>query len=311
MARSATRSATRAANRADPVVIEQDPSSPGARHGGSGGDPGSPADVTGPGDPTRASAEGIPDAPARPSHDAVAGAAAGEAHPSLRIAVYPTDDSPPIVHEVTAPSAPQLIQRTTDAVLRLAADFGGRIPPVSVRAVVENLLHAGFAGVTVTIARGGNLIRLADRGPGISEKDRAMRLGFTTADHSQRRFIDGVGAGLPLARRLLEDEGGTLTLEDNLGGGSVVTLEVPPPPTDAAPAERVAAELTPRQVRALLLVMELQPVGPTALADELGLSPATAYRELVQLERLGLVASDEGGHRLVTPEGLEQIRALL
>ncbi|GAB4248126.1 MAG: hypothetical protein Kow00129_08830 [Thermoleophilia bacterium] len=227
-----------------------------------------------------------------------------------RLAVYASESGPPEIHDLSAPDSLTLISRLADETTRLSRLLGGRIPPHACRAVIENLLHADLRDVTVTIADRGNLIRVSDRGPGITEKERALRVGFTTADSSLRSLIPGVGSGLSLARRSLEALGGTLTIEDNLDFGCVVTLELPPTIETLPPGQAAARDLTERQLRVLLMVVELQPVGPTALAADLNLSPATAYRELVRLERLGLVTSDEAGHRSMTEAGMAHIESL-
>ena len=41
-----------------------------------------------------------------------------------------------------------------------------------------------------------------------------------------KRYIRGVGSGLPIVREYLESSHGTITIEDNMGAGSVVTISV-------------------------------------------------------------------------------------
>ena len=82
--------------------------------------------------------------------------------------------------------------------------------------------------------------------------------------------------------------GGTLEIEDNLGTGTVVTARVPPDDNDPlAPAPLPSYNLPERQLKTLLLTVELAPVGPTRVAQELGVSTSTAYRDLVSLEEAG------------------------
>jgi predicted DNA-binding transcriptional regulator YafY len=47
------------------------------------------------------------------------------------------------------------------------------------------------------------------------------------------------------------------------------------------------------------------------VAQELGVSTSTAYRDLVYLEGAGLVTSGESGHRSVTDEGLAYLNTVL
>ena len=68
------------------------------------------------------------------------------------------------------------------------------------RELIENLVHASFREVVVTIMDGGNTLRISDRGPGILDKDAALRPGFTTATARMRKCIRGVGSGLAVAK---------------------------------------------------------------------------------------------------------------
>src|SRR5205807_2194042 len=78
---------------------------------------------------------------------------------------------------------------------------------------------------TVSVLDGGLTVRVADRGPGIADKLRAVEPGYSSAGEAERRIIAGVGAGLAIAARQAEERGGRLEISDNLGGGTVVTLE--------------------------------------------------------------------------------------
>jgi hypothetical protein len=194
----------------------------------------------------------------------------------------------------------------------LAQDQGGRLPLEVFRELVGNLVHASFADVIVTILDGGNTVRISDRGPGIPDKTAAVRPGFTSADADARRIIRGVGSGFSLISETLAKLGGTLEIEDNLGRGTVVTARVPPEGNNPlAPSSAPSYNLPERQLRTLLLAVELAPVGPTRVAQELGVSTSTAYRDLVFLEEAGYVASGESGHRSVTDQGLAYLTSVL
>jgi hypothetical protein len=39
-----------------------------------------------------------------------------------------------------------------------------------------------------------------------------------------KRYIRGVGSGLPYAQQYMKDHGGTLTIEDNIAGGTIITI---------------------------------------------------------------------------------------
>jgi len=101
--------------------------------------------------------------------------------------------------------------------------------PELTRAILLNLLlNACYASgeklvEIVTLARDAYCeVRILDRGPGIPQEVR---------DHLFEPFITtrpgGTGLGLPIARRLTHLQGGTLTLEDRAGGGTVALLRLP------------------------------------------------------------------------------------
>ncbi len=194
----------------------------------------------------------------------------------------------------------------------LARDRGGQIPFAVFQELVDNLVHASFTGVVVTILDNGNTLRVSDSGPGIPDKEAALRPGFTSAGEAARACIRGVGSGLPIVADILAGLDGTLQIEDNLSRGTVVTARVRPRiETPLAPTPIPTYNLTDRQLRTLLLTVELAPVGPTRVAQELGVSTSTAFRDLAALQQAGYVASGEGGHRSVTESGLEYLDAVL
>lgn len=238
-------------------------------------------------------------------------------HDCPRIAVYTQADLPPLVVPMDDclpldEHLPQLIDSLSVRAFELARDQGGRLPVEVFRELVGNLVHASFTGVVITILDGGNTVRFSDRGPGIPDKEAALRPGFTSADSRSKRFIRGVGSGLPVVRQALANLDGELEIEDNLGRGTVVTVRLHGSPNiPLAPAAVPSYNLSERQLKTLLLAVELAPVGPTRIAQELGVSTSTAYRDLVFLEEAGFVTSGESGHRSVTDVGLAYLDAVL
>jgi signal transduction histidine kinase len=95
--------------------------------------------------------------------------------------------------------------------------------------VVQSLLenarrHAPGSPVTVSARRRGNHVelRVEDRGPGVapSSHDRIFRRGVTSR-------VDGTGLGLYVARRLLREQGGDVSVEDRVGGGASFVVVLP------------------------------------------------------------------------------------
>jgi signal transduction histidine kinase len=69
-------------------------------------------------------------------------------------------------------------------------------------------------------------IRVADTGPGISEQD-LPRIFDRLYRGDQSRATRGLGLGLSLVRAYVEAQGGTVTVENKPGGGSIFTLSLP------------------------------------------------------------------------------------
>ena len=229
-----------------------------------------------------------------------------------RIAIYDTLTSPPRVVAIEEEDLPALIASLAEKTYHYCREQGGQVPYSVIQELIENLLHAYFRDVVITILDNGQTIRISDHGPGVDDKDRAFQPGFTTATAYQREIIRGVGSGLPLARESLQFLRGILTVEDNLGGGAVFTIKMPS--TAAAqpePAGAPSVKLTTRQTKVLVLLMELGSAGPTAIAKELGFSPATVFRELVVLQDMGLIHSLGDGKRALREEGLRLLESIL
>lgn len=261
-------------------------------------------------------------APARPAARPV----------SARIAVYDSLAAAPRVEDLTEPGLDEAIESLSARAYQTAREMGGGVPYTLIREIVENLVHAGFSEAVVSVLDGGNTIRFSDQGPGIPDKERAFLPGFSTATAEMKRFIRGVGSGLPIVRECLGFAGGSVAVEDNLERGTVVTLRVDPPAVEPVPLravpERAAVpetgpepeplaaalpvpRLTTRHKKVLSLVMELGSVGPTVVSDELNVSLSTAYRDLSSLEEVGLIVSDPSGKRQLTGDGIAALDDLL
>jgi Histidine kinase-, DNA gyrase B-, and HSP90-like ATPase/Sugar-specific transcriptional regulator TrmB len=241
----------------------------------------------------------------------------------VRIAVYPGGGTPEIT-EVSASDPGSATRKFTRFVSEKVREAGGRVPEESIREVVENLIHAGYRGVVISVLDDGNVVRVSDKGPGVENKSRAMEFGFSGAAPGALGEIRGVGAGLGIARAAAEKVGGTLTIEDNIGGGTVATISVagdeavteekeaaPPPPQRRYPDVVPRMNISERQQKALITVLECGEVGPSTVADRLEISVSTAYRDLSVLEEHGLVMADESGKRLISPLGRDLVEAII
>ena len=120
------------------------------------------------------------------------------------------------------------LEETTNTVYQCMKEQGGRISLMVIREIVENFIHAHFAEPIISILDGGDTIRFADQGPGIDDKERAFDFGVTSANSKMKRYIRGTGAGFPMVQEYLENAGGAVSIEDNMGNGTVVTVSLNP-----------------------------------------------------------------------------------
>lgn len=220
--------------------------------------------------------------------------------PGALVAVYRSATEPPEMIRVAATGPAELIEDLFTTVAAVA-----RVPLPALREVIENLVHARFAGALVSVVAGGRVVRVTDAGPGIPDVDRALQHGFTTADGHLRRVVRGVGSGLPLAHELMRACGGRLEIAAGLAGGAVVTLSAPG--DEPAPAPSLPGELE-RTTMALLL--EIGSADPGRVARELGRELPECGRALVQLEHRGLVSRDDAGQRSLTEAGTALVATL-
>lgn len=231
---------------------------------------------------------------------------AGVEEPEVRLAVYDSPAAHPQVMSLRGDDFHTLVGEIAARTYGVSRERGGRVPYVVIREIVENLIHAYFQNATVTVLDDGNTIRISDQGPGIANKDLAALPGFSTATAEMRRMIRGVGSGLPVAKEQLTLLGGTMTIEDNLDQGTVVTLSLrrDAAPTPAERPTRQRYDVSARQKKVLLLIAELGAAGPMTIAKELDISHSTAYRELQALQSLNLATGKGRGKRTLTEEGI-------
>lgn len=241
-----------------------------------------------------------------------------------RVAIYDMPTSAPRVIELDPAPTDEYIGLLAERVYELARGAGGAIPFHIVREIAENLIHAHFAEPVVSIFDNGNTIRFTDQGPGIADKMRSIHPGFTTATAEMKRYIKGVGSGLSAVSDYLSSQGGHLMIEDNLDGGTVVTLSCVVPPKKEKVLARRASKKAPsssdrlflegqehtrssglsvRQTRVLDFVMQAGSSGPSMVARALDIALSTAYRDLSRLEELGLLEAEQGGKRSLSQQG--------
>lgn len=174
-----------------------------------------------------------------------------EVHYAARIAVYDDAAAAPRVVVVEPKDVRAYLEEITSEVTRLSHEQGGTIPFMVIREIVENFIHAYFMEPTVSILDHGMTIRFSDQGPGIQQKGRALEYGTSSATEEMRRYIRGVGSGLPYAQQYMADKGGTLTIADNIGHGTIVTISMKKSAeTESAPASQQSMQAQPSQQQA-------------------------------------------------------------
>ena len=234
---------------------------------------------------------------------------------AARLAVYDSLMAAPRIIELGADDYDEFINLLATKTYQSSKEIGGNIPYTVLREIIENLIHAYFKEVVISVLDNGNTVRISDQGPGIKNKEKAFEPGFSTATSEMKHYIKGVGSGLPITKEALYFLGGALTIEDNLDHGTVITLKVPgvqPVPDEATKAQTpISFDLNKRQKQVLFLIMEFGSVGPSKIAGELSISLSTAYRDLIYLEEKSLISADEQGKRVLTSIGIEYLDDIL
>jgi anti-sigma regulatory factor (Ser/Thr protein kinase)/predicted transcriptional regulator len=219
-----------------------------------------------------------------------------------RIAVYDDAAAAPRVLIVEPSDVREYLEEITQNVTKLSHEQGGNIPFMVIREIVENLIHAYFIEPAISILPGGNTIRFSDQGPGIKEKKRAMEYGTTSATEEMKRYIRGVGSGLPYANQYLLDKGGSLVIEDNMSRGTVVTISMGAASNNALRKQGDSEpfdfpKVSKRGKTILNYLLSHECVGPKELVASYGFSAATWSRELHTLDIDGLIIKEKDGQK--------------
>ena len=235
---------------------------------------------------------------------------------SARIACYDNFRSAPRVTEIEPTTTAEFIENLASTIYTQAQQAGGEIPYTVIREVSENFIHAQFREVVVSIFDKGNTIRFSDQGPGIPEKGKAQQPGFSSAIEPMKRYIRGVGSGLPLVKEYLSFSHGRITIEDNLNKGAVVTISVNSEPEPAPAPQQVVERVTipvlsDREKDALFLFYNKGALRLTDVVNELDCSPSTVHRLLEKLDKEGLVVSGPNKMRTLTDLGSKVVDALM
>jgi two-component system sensor histidine kinase AtoS len=135
-----------------------------------------------------------------------------------------------LIHEVVGPYRTGLSER-----IHIIENVSPDLPPLSLdrtllaRAltnVIENALHAmpGRGSLALTAARADGRVRLSISDTGEGMDTDALRRVFEPYFSTKTR---GTGLGLPIAKRNVELNGGTIAVDSQKGVGTTVTIELP------------------------------------------------------------------------------------
>ncbi len=249
----------------------------------------------------------------------------------VRIAVYDNMKSIPRIIDFKFDNIINLINRTSQETYNLSHNAGGKIPFTIIKEIIENLIHADFKEIIITILDNGNHIIISDQGPGIEDKEKAFLPGFTSATKEMKEYIRGVGSGFPIVKETITFSGGSIDVKDNIKRGTVISLKLESsdirskpgdlsssmpgepesvadfkPPKDGSDKPSFKS-LSERQKKILFVILELEEAGPSTIASELDLSLSTSYRELIQLEKNKLLITGKSGKRKLSKKGTKYL----
>ncbi|MBM3705575.1 MAG: hypothetical protein FJW66_03520 [Actinobacteria bacterium] len=145
---------------------------------------------------------------------------------SGRIAVYDNLRSIPRIIDFDYETISFFLDEVPQKVYSISHSLGGKIPYTILKEVIENLIHADFQDIIITIMDEGNHIIISDQGPGVSDKDKAFLPGYTSATSSMKKYIRGVGSGLPIVKETIVFSGGSIDIGNNIKKGTVVSLRI-------------------------------------------------------------------------------------
>lgn len=235
---------------------------------------------------------------------------------TARIAIYDDLLSAPRILEIKPAPTTEFIENLASTTYEQAQRCGGHIPYTVVREVSENFIHARFTEIIVSILDKGETIRFADQGPGIAQKEKAQLPGFSSAIEPMKHYIRGVGSGLPIVKDYLSLSHGTITIEDNLTAGAVVTISLVEKKPQEQPKEQTRVVSFPMPVLGqkerefLPYFLSEGALGVTDLVKLTQTPQSSTYVALKKLEEAGLIEAGASKKRVLTEYGYQVATSL-
>ncbi len=238
----------------------------------------------------------------------------------LSVEFFPIDE---LIKSVMATA----IGLVKDKPIRLHQEIQGDMPPVyadkfRTRQVLLNMLsnaakftRQGSVTVASFVITDGDRqmvqISVTDTGIGIAKENiRRVFAQFEQVDNTTARGAEGTGLGMPIAKSLIEMQGGRIWLESEPGVGSTFSITLPlQPPEPMTPSETVTPGASgnaalEQQVEMAMTEAELPAERPhrivVAVDDEAGM--ITMYRRYLAksgFEVIGTTKPDEAGDLIV------------
>ncbi len=87
---------------------------------------------------------------------------------------------------------------------------------------INMVIHAGGGVADVKVLEDRIVIILSDKGPGITDINKAMEEGYSTATDNVRTLGFGAGMGLPNMKKYSD----TMDIQSTVGVGTVITMTV-------------------------------------------------------------------------------------
>ena len=91
------------------------------------------------------------------------------------------------------------------------------------------VIHAGGGEITIQVEPDAVRLCLRDRGPGITQLERAMETGYSTADTEAREEGFGAGLGLPNMQAFAD----ALEVSATPGGGTTIRMKIKATPRNS------------------------------------------------------------------------------
>ncbi len=135
-----------------------------------------------------------------------------------------------LLEETLRPYRRLLDERIHFTIVAEGTDFRGRGDPAKLKTALRNIVANAVEAIgprgelEAAIRRRDDVLAISvrDSGPGMSREkvERVFELYFSTKD-------GGTGLGLPIAKKIVEEHGGTIRVASEPGRGTTVTIELP------------------------------------------------------------------------------------